>query len=97
MDPPDPEPQPRPVPEGRRTKELTRYQRTQIVSRLFFELQTHDVDGKFARRTVMAVAVKFHVCSKTIRRVWKPAVANFRDPETQQFHASPPKRNCGCP
>jgi hypothetical protein len=81
MDPPDPEPQPRPVPEGRRKKEVTRDQRTQIVSRLLFELRTHGVDGKFARRTIAAVAVEFHVRSKTIRRVWKRVVPNFRDPD----------------
>jgi hypothetical protein len=60
MDPPEPEPQPepqpRPVQEGRRERELTR---DQIVSRLLFELQTHGVDGKFARRTIPAVAQDF--------------------------------------
>jgi hypothetical protein len=81
MDSPDPEPQPRPVQEVRRKKELTRDQCTEIVSRLLFELQTHGADGNFARGTLTAVAQDFHVCSKTIRRVWKRAVANFWDPD----------------
>jgi hypothetical protein len=66
MDPPDPEPQPRPVPEGRRKKELTRDQRTQIVSRLLFELQTHGVDGKFARGTITAVRSSFMCVRKQL-------------------------------
>jgi hypothetical protein len=97
MDTPDPEPQPRPVPVGRRKKELTRDERAQIVSRLLFDWKTHGVDGKFARGTITAIAIEFHVCSKTIRRVWKRAVQNFRDPDIQQFCASPQKRNCGRP
>jgi len=97
MDPPEPEPQPRPVQEGRRKKELTRDQCTQIVSRLLFELQTHGVDGKFARGTIPAVAQDFHVCQRTVRNVWKRAVANFQDPDIRQFRASPPKCNSGRP
>ena len=97
MDPPDPEPQPRPVQEERRKKELTRDQCIQIVSRLLFELQTHGVDGKFARGTITAIAIEFHVCSKTIRRVWKRADEIFRNPDIRQFRPSPRKRNCGCP
>ena len=97
MDPPEPEPQPRPVQEQRRKKELTRDQRTQIVSRLLFELQHHGADGNFARGTLTAVAIEFHVCEKTIRNVWKRAVENFQDPDIRQFRASPKKRNCGRP
>jgi hypothetical protein len=97
MDPPEPEPQPRPVQEQRRKKELTRDQRTQIVSRLLFELQHHGADGNFARGTLTAVAIEFHVCEKTIRNVWKRAVQNFQDPDIRQFRASPKKRNCGRP
>jgi hypothetical protein len=77
MDPPEPEPQPRPVQEQRRKKELTRDQRTQIVSRLLFELQHHGADGNFARGTLTAVAIEFHVCEKTIRNVWKRACPEF--------------------
>jgi hypothetical protein len=94
MDPPEPEPQPRPVQEGRRERELTR---DQIVSRLLFELQTHGVDGKFARGTIPAVAQDFHVCQRTVRNVWKRAVANYQDPDIRQFRASPQKRNSGRP
>ena len=97
MDPPNAEPQPRPVQEGHRSKNLTCHQRTQVVSKLLWELQNHGVDGKFARGTLTAVALEFHVCVKTIRRVWTRAVANFEDPEVRQFCSSPLKRNCGRP
>ena len=50
---------------------------TQVVSRLLFELQNHGDDGNFARGTLTAVAWGFHVCQKTIRSVWKRAVANI--------------------
>ena len=49
MDPPDPEPQPRPVQDPRRKKNLTKDERTQVVSKMLSELQNHGVDGKFAR------------------------------------------------
>jgi hypothetical protein len=97
MDPPEPQPQPRPVQQERRKKELTGDQCNQIVSRLLFELQKHGNDGNFARGTLTAVAQDFHVCQKTIRRIWKRAVANFHDPDIRQYRASPQKRNCGRP
>ena len=95
MNPPDPEPQPRLVPERRTKKELTREQRQQIVSRLLWELNEKGNDGKFARGTIPAVAAEFHVCPKTIRRIWARAVQNFEDPDVRQFSASPEKKKCG--
>ena len=96
MDPPNADPQPRPVEDRRRRKYLTCEQRTQIVSRMLWELQNHGVDGKFARGTITAVAVEFHVCPQTIRRIWARAVANFGDPDIRRFSASPQKLNkCG--
>jgi hypothetical protein len=67
MDPPDAEPQPRPDQDPRRKKNLTKDERTQVVSKMLSELQNHGVDGKFARGTMPAVAREFHVCAKTIR------------------------------
>jgi hypothetical protein len=76
MDLLEPEPQPRPVQEKKRKRELTCDQCFQIVSRLLFELQSHGVDGKFSSGTLTADAQDFHVCQRTIRNVWKCAVAN---------------------
>jgi hypothetical protein len=95
MNPPDPEPQPRLVPERRTKKVLTREQRQQIVSRLLWELNENGNDGKFARGTIPAVAAEFHMCPKTIRRIWARAVQNFEDPDVRQFSASPQKKNFG--
>ena len=59
MDPPDAEPQPRPVQEDpRRKKKLTKNERTQVVSKFFWELQNHWRDGKFAHGTMTAVALE---------------------------------------
>ena len=91
MDPPDAEPQPRPVQDPRRRKNLTKDERIQVVSKMLWELQNHGVDGKFALGTITAVALEFHVCTKTIRNIWARAVANFENPDIRQFRASPKK------
>ena len=93
-EPPDPDPQPRPLAIQRTKKEVTR---KQIVSRLLWELQENSVDGKFARGALTAVGHEFHVCNKTIRRVWARALQNFQDPNIRQFRSSPLKKNCGRP
>jgi hypothetical protein len=86
MDPPGPNPQPR-----RTKKEFTGEQRKQIVSRLLWELQENSVDGKFARGILTAVGNEFHVCNKTIRRVWACAIQNFENPDIRRFRSSPKK------
>jgi hypothetical protein len=97
MNPPRPDPQPRPLAIRRPKKELTGDQRKRIVSRLLWELQENSVDGKFARGILTAVGHEFHVCNKTIRRVWARAIQNFGDPDIRQFRSSPLKKNCGRP
>ena len=71
MDPSDAEPQPRPVQDPRRKKNLTNDERMQVVSTMLRELQNHGNDGKLARGTITAVALEFHVCTKTIRNIWR--------------------------
>ena len=95
MDPPDPEPPLTPVPNKKTKKELTLHERQQIVSRLLFELQVRGVDGKFSRGTLKLVAGDYHVCPRTIRRVWERARQNFENPEVRQFRSSPRKKKCG--
>jgi hypothetical protein len=99
--PPDAESEVRPVPEGYRTKNLTRDERHQIVSKLLEERrqkQRHQgVDGKFARGVLTSMALEFQVSDKTIRNVWARAVANFEDPNIRQFRSSPLQRNSGRP
>ncbi len=89
MDPPDSEPQLRPLQERRMKKELTRDTRQRIVSRLLSELKDHGEEGRFARRTIPFVAQDFHVCKRTIRRVWACALENFENPDIRQFRSSP--------
>ena len=97
MNPPGPDPQPIPVVIQRTKKELTGEQRERIVSRLLKELQENGVDGKFARGTLTAVGMEFHVCNKTIRRAWARAMENFANPDIRQFRSSPHKKRCGRP
>ncbi len=40
---------------------------------------------------------EFHMCNKTIRRVWARAIQNFENPDIRQFRSSPLKKNCGRP
>lgn len=97
MDPPDPEPPLRPLQGQRTKKELTRETRQRIVSRLLNELKDHGNEGRFARGTIPVVAQDFHVCTRTIRRVWARAVENFENPDICQFRSSPQKHRCGRP
>jgi hypothetical protein len=95
MDPPDPEPPLTPVPNKNTKRELTCIERQQIVSRLMFELQERGVDGKFLRGTLKLVAGEFHVCPRTITRVWARACQNYENPLIRQFRSSPQKKKCG--
>ena len=60
-----------------------------------FELQERGVDGKFLRGTLKLVADEFHVCSRTITRVWARACQNYENPLIRQFCSSPQKKKCG--
>ena len=95
MDPPDPELPLTPVPNKNTKRKLTCIETQQIVSRLMFELQERGVDGKFLRGTLKLVADEFHVCSRTITRVWARACQNYENPLIRQFHSSPQKKKCG--
>jgi hypothetical protein len=53
-----------------------------------FELQERGVDGKFLRETLKLVAGEFHVCPRTITRVWARACQNYENPLIRQFHSS---------
>ena len=90
MDPPDPEPTLTPVLNKNTKRELICNERQRIVSRLMFELQERGVDGKLLRRTLKLMAGEFHVCPRTMTRVWAHASQqNYENPLILQFRSSP--------
>ncbi len=58
-------------------------------------MQERGVEGKFLRGTLKLVAGKFHVCPRTITRVWARAGQNYENPLIRQFRSSPQKKKCG--
>ena len=96
MNPDRPDAQQAPPQQRRMKRELTSDERNQIVSRLLTEAQHGGDVGKFPRGTITAVADDFHVCRKTITKIWTRAQENYADPTVRQYQASPrKKRNCG--
>ena len=59
-----------------------------------FELQERGVDGKFLRGTLKLVAGEFHVCPRTITRVWARTRQNYENSLIRQFRSSPPQKRC---
>ena len=47
---------------------------------------------EFPHGTINAVAEKFHVHPRTLRRVWARAQSNYNNPMVRQYDAPPSKR-----
>ena len=91
MDPDEPDPPQQPPPEGRSRRELTVLETKQIISVLMEEVKDRAQMNKFRRGALTAVAKRFHVHPKTIRRVWARAMENYANPHVCTFSASPRK------
>jgi hypothetical protein len=85
MDPDAPDPQQAPPPVIVIKKNVTSDERKQIVSKLLTLLGQSDGDRmKFHHGTMKAVAAKFHVHPRTLKRVWARAQSNYINPTVRQ-------------
>ena len=94
MNPDAPDPQ-EPSCRSRKKRELTAQQRQDVVDRLLPELQGNSDKQKFPKGVLSAVAAEFKVCPTTIRRIWRRALSNFKDPAVNRYCSDPLKNKCG--
>jgi hypothetical protein len=84
MDPDAPDPQQAPPPVIVIKKNVTSHERKQIVSKLLTLGQSDGDRMKFPHGTMKAVAAKFHVHPRTLKRVWARAQSNYINPTVRQ-------------
>ena len=89
MDAPAPDPVVAPPPEEVKKTHLSSQQRKDIVSTLLLSVEPGDLDMKLARGAIKSCADTYRVDRSTIRKIWKRALANYRNPDIRAFISSP--------
>jgi hypothetical protein len=89
MDAPAPDPVVAPPPEEVKKTNLSSQQRKDIVSTLLLSVEPGDLDMKLARGAIKSCADTYRVDRSTIRKIWKRALANYRNPDIRAFISSP--------
>ena len=97
MDPPDPDPAVEPPPVDGKKRDLTSEQRRNIVSMLLLAVKPGDAEMNLRYGAIQSCADTYNVNRVTIRRIWKRALANFRNPDIRAFISSPKKKKNGRP
>ena len=93
MDPPDPDPPVEPPPVEGKKRDLTSEQRRNIVSMLLLAVKPGDAEMNLQRGASKSCSADTYDVNRfTIRRIWKRALANFRNPDIRAFISSPKKR-----
>ena len=92
MDPPDPDPAVEPPPVEGKKRDLTSEQRRNIVSMLLLAVKPGDAEMNLRYGAIQSCADTYNVNRVTIRRIWKRALANFRNPDIRAFISSPKRK-----
>ena len=81
-----------PLHEGMRKPNLTSQQRRDIAQALLLMVVPCDVELKLMLGAIKSVSETFHVDRKIIRKIWRPALANFNNPALKSLTFSQKKK-----